>query len=484
MTVLRAKTFRNILYSGIGKGLTLTCSGVANLFMARKLAPTDYGLVGFAAIVTGFLVQFSDMGVGNAAVRRTEFHRADLDTAFTLKLALGCFAFIAALLIAPLAHHFFEHAATGTVIRILALNFLISSIGFAPLVILTREMRYRALMVPAVAGALVQTSFVIILLLGGWSFWSVIAANVGGAFANGLVLQFTRTIPIRLHLDWTLARDYLRFGIPLFGAGLLVFLIFNLDNFLVGASMGSVQLGYYALAFTWGSFICVALSSTVNNVLFSAFSSIQNDIVSLRHWYLKTIELVAFIAVIANTSLFANAHLFLVTFLGHGSGKWLPATLALRILCVYGIFRTVIEPVGPCLMARGQTHTTLKAAVLAGAVEVALLLFALKTGRIEVVAAVVLLAYILQAAIYGPFLYREFAVGAGDIIRRTWPIIPAFILGSMVTFLLPDSFGSTYGSLGIRALFTAVVVAVTHGSLSRFRCFHDIGGMISQNLAQ
>jgi O-antigen/teichoic acid export membrane protein len=96
-----------------------------------------------------------------------------------------------------------------------------------------------------------------------------------------------------------------------FGTGVFVFLIFNLDNFLVGAFMGSAQLGYYALAFAWGSFICGLLSSTVNTVLFPAFSAIQNDTVAVRRWYLKAVELVTFIAVVANAALFVNAHFFL-----------------------------------------------------------------------------------------------------------------------------------------------------------------------------
>ncbi|MDR3412064.1 MAG: lipopolysaccharide biosynthesis protein [Formivibrio sp.] len=484
MTVTKARTFRNILYTALGKGLTLVCVALASLVVARNLTPSDYGVVGFAGIIIGFLAQFSDMGVGNAVVRSPELHQRDLDTAFTLKVVLGCGAFVLAFLIAPYAHHLFEHPATGNVIRILALNFLVSSIGFVPQVMLTREMNFRALVVPGVASAFVQCILTVALVLHGWSFWAVIAANVGATLASGIVLQLARKSAIRFRFDWAVAQGYLRFGIPLFGSGVVGFLIFNLDNFLVGASMGSAQLGYYALAFTWGSFICGLLSSTVHSALFPAFSAIQNDPVAVRRWYLKTVELVAFIAVVANAALFANAHFFLVTFLGKGTDKWLPAMLALRILCVYGIVRAVTEPLAPCLLARGQTKKILHANLLAGSLELAMLLFALRSGRIEVVASAVLIAYASQFMIYLPFLRREFSIGFGDILAKTWPIIPSFGTGWLITALLPSSFGSTFVTLGIRGLFTAVVVGLTHGLLSRFRCFHEAGQMISQNFAR
>ncbi len=94
--------------------------------------------------------------------------------------------------------------------------------------------------------------------------------------AGGIAVQMSRKIPVGLTFDRTVAKEYLRFGMPLLGSGALVIRLLNLDNFLVGSEMGSAKLGYYALAFAWGSFICGLLSSTVNSVLLPAFSAIQN----------------------------------------------------------------------------------------------------------------------------------------------------------------------------------------------------------------
>jgi O-antigen/teichoic acid export membrane protein len=219
-------------------------------------------------------------------------------------------------------------------------------------------------------------------------------------------------------------------------------------------------------------------------VLLPAFSAIQHDAVAVRRWYLKTVDLVAFTAVVANTALLANAPFFLVTFLGKGTNKWLPALLAFRILCIYGIIRAAAEPLVPCLIARGRTRTMLHACLLGGSVEVALLMLALRTKRIDMVAAAVLIAYISQAAVYLPSMYRNLSVGFGDIVANVWPIIPAFGIGWLVTLLLPNSFGNTLLSLGIRGLFTASVVGLTHGLCSRFRCIHEVSGMISQTFAR
>ena len=484
MTISKAKSFRNVIYTSLNKGATLVCIAVTTSVVARNLSPSDYGVVGFAGIIIGFLAHFSDVGVGSAAIRSPNLDQRGLQTAFTLKMILSSGAFVAALLIAPFAHHFFQHPATGNVVRFLALNFLISTIGFLPQVTLTREQNYRALVIPGVASAVARSILAIMLILYGWKYWAVIFADVGANLVGGIAIQLARRIPIRFEFDWTDAREYLRFGVPLLGGGVLVFLIFNLDNFLVGSDMGSAKLGYYALAFTWGSFICGLLFDTVNSVLFPAFSAIRADTAAMRRWYLKTVDVVGFVAVVVNTALLANVHFFLVTFLGKGSDKWVPAATALKILCVYGIMRVITEPLSNCIMARGRTKILLHATALAGAVELLLLLLVLRTGRIELVAAAVLIAYATQAVIYLPYLRREFSISFRDLAAQLWPVIPALVGGCAITSLLPDSLGGTFFTLACRGLFTALVVALIHGLCTRFRCFQEAGGMISQNLAR
>ncbi len=145
---------------------------------------------------------------------------------------------------------------------------------------------------------------------------------------------------------------------------------------------------------------------------------------------------------VANTALLANAHLFLVTFLGKGTDKWLPAATALKILCVYGIIGAITEPIANCIMARGRTEMLLHASSLAGAVELALILLVLRTGRIELVAGAVLIAYATQAIIYLPYL----APGICDQFWRSRRAIVA--RGPCDDCGLPDHVAAAYVNRG------------------------------------
>lgn len=484
MATSKKTIFHNIIYAGLTKGTKLVCITLTSSIVARNLTPWDYGVIGFAAIIIGFLNQFSDVGIGSAAVSRPSLSRQSLQTGFVLKIMLGCVAFLAAYLVAPFAHHFFQHPATGNVLRVLALSFLISTLGFMPVVALTREQNYRALMIPGILSAIARCLVVVALIFLGWKFWAVVLADIAATLVSVVAIQFVKRIPFGLSFDWADAREYLRFGGPLLGSGVLVFLIFNLDNFLVGSAMGSSQLGYYALAFTWGSFVCGVLYESVNSVLLPAFAEIQSDLPSMKRGYLKALGLAAFVSVVANTALLANAHYFLTTFLGKGTDKWVPATVALEIFCFYGILRAVTEPIGSCIMAMGQTNTLLRAAILSGTVEVLLLILALRTRRIESVAAVVLLAYAIQGIVYVPFLRQILGVNARDIASQLWPLIPTMAGAYLITSLLPSSLGNTLITLAFRASFTALVAVLIHGLCTRFRFFQEATGIIMQSVVR
>src|SRR5262249_51800047 len=130
------------------------------------------------------------------------------------------------------------------------------------------------------------------------------------------------------------------------------------------------------------------------------------------------------------------------------------------------------------------TKILLQANALMGVIEVVLIFLALRLGRLELVAAAVLVAYLSAAVVLFPFLRREFGVGIGDLIGQLWPMVPALAGGYAFTSLLPHSLGATFFTLACRGLFTAAVVALIHGICTRFRFFQEAGGMISQNLAR
>jgi O-antigen/teichoic acid export membrane protein len=230
--------------------------------------------------------------------------------------------------------------------------------------------------------------------------------------------------------------------------------------------MGTRQLGYYTVAWTWATYGCTTLYETVHSVLFPRFSQAQQSRADLAMMYYRSLRAVMFIAAMANTALFAVADVFLVTVLGKGNPRWLPSLVPLEILCVYGVLRASIEPVGNAIMALGQSKLILRAVILPVIAEVCLLpLVTLKWG-LAGAAWLVTGAYALQWTIYGPFLSRELGVRIGRVFKLAVPIVVAAVSAVLISRTLHLAAPFSWTAVILRSGVACVTFAVAHELLS------------------
>jgi lipopolysaccharide exporter len=478
-TNLKTKTLANMGYMAIAKVMMMGLSAVTSIILARNLSSSDYGIVGFAAIFIGFLGMFSDMGMESAVIRKENLDDTELYTGFTIKLVLGALMFAFTFLLAPVGKMFFNDSAVENVIKVLSLSFLLKALFFLPNCLLTRELDYKKLFLLQVAASAFASITSITLALTGFRYWSIVMASLCETVAMALMFNLVKPVRIRLRFSRKAAAEFISVGGNLVLSGFVIYTLFNVDNFIIGSLKGAVALGYYAIAFNWGSMICSILQGVVHSVLFPTFAKIQDDRERIVKGYLKSVDYISFIGLLSNTVLLAVAPDFLILVLGGGTNKWIPAVLSFRILCVYGIFRALLEPLGNVLVALGKTDILLKSNVLVAALELALLYPAVKYFGIEGVAAVVAVTYALQYPIYLPFMKKELNLGFGEIWAVMQPaIISACFVAALVAIHTKIFPGYSFNLLIQRVFLSMAGFTVLHGLLTKWRFVSEIRSII------
>jgi O-antigen/teichoic acid export membrane protein len=322
------------------------------------------------------------------------------------------------------------------------------------------------------------------LVLLGFGYWGIVVAEVVATVIFVTILGLVRPVIVRLRWDKSAARELFHFGSPIAGSSLLVFLLFNADNFAIGSVVGATALGYYVVAFNWGSLICSILSETVNGVLLPAFAKMQDDLDAMRRLYLRSVASVGFIGVLANTCLLAVGHEFLVVVLGRGTEKWLPALTCLHVLAVYGMIRALTEPLANVAIAVGKTKVLLTANAVAAAIEIVPMLWILWKYGITGIAVLVTVAYLAQVLVYVPFLARELAVRGRDLLRIVVPLAVASGIAVFVgSVALGPSVEPSWFSFGARIIVTGGVFTLLHGLLTSFTVVRDAYALTTSVLA-
>jgi len=470
---LRAKTSVNLTYNLLSKLFTFSLASVTAIILARNLTPADYGIVGFAMIFIGFLQQFNDLGVTPSIIQKEVVGENDLYTAFTLKALLGLLIFSLSFIWGSISQKVFDNPAVKPVIIVLALGFFTDCLAFLPTTILTRELKFKRLTVPQIGSGIFATGVALAAVYLGFRYWSIVLSNLAAGMASAAIVIALCPVPFKLQWDSKAAKGLLTFGSHLFLAGFMVFVGFNADNFIIGAAEGAATLGFYAVAFNWSTKAPGFITGAIHSILLSTFSRVQQDADRLKRGYLAILEYVSFAAVLANVLLLILSRELLTLVLGCGTGKWLPALLALDILCVYGALRAVLEPVGSMIVAIGRPSLILRSTAIVACLETASLYPALRYFGIEGVALAVTLAYAIQFLIYFPALDRELDLPFARVFRS---VLPAVISGCTLAgfgFSLDRFIETSWFSLAIKLALGSCLYLVTYGCITRWRMLKD-----------
>jgi O-antigen/teichoic acid export membrane protein len=349
---LKRKAAAGVFWVGVSTAANNLFKLVITYVLARMLDPAHFGLVSMANLAIDFLNMFREMGFASALIYRKGDVRKAADTTFVTILAIAAGLFLLAFAGAPLVAVFFRTAELTSVLRALSLNILISAFGQVQLSLLAKNLAFRERLLPDLVPTVVYGVLAVALALMGMGVWSlVIAKLVDSALTSllsWLVVPWWRP---RLRFDRQEARELFDYGKHIVNSSVLIYFITNLDNTFVGRMLGEEQLGYYGFAYTQANVPATQVSRIVGQVLFPAYSKIQDNMEALRSAFFRTMHYVSLVTVPLSIGMIAFAGPFVDTLYGR---RWAQAIVPLQWLGVYGLLRGIAVNFGSVFKAGGK----------------------------------------------------------------------------------------------------------------------------------
>ena len=440
---------------------------LTGIILARILSPRDFGIFAVALIALNGLNSINELGVTYAVVRWPGDLKLAARTATTIAISASVLIFIACFIAAPFfASALHTPAATG-VLRLLALGVVIDGVASVPIGLLTRGFRQDKRAIAEWSGFVVSTTVTIGLAIAGFGAWSLAWGRLAGNSVNCGALYILAPSRPRPGWDKSVARELLRFGIPLTGSSFLVFAMLNVDYLVVGRELGTVALGYYALAFNLSSFPWNLLSTAVRPIAVPAFARFQHDSARLREVFLRWFHLLMSATVPVCTLLGVLA-LPLVTMV-YGS-KWRPAASALVFLAALGGLRVAIDFCYDLFVAVGESRVLVYIQGLwLVALVPALTIGARRDGIQGVGIAHVVVAAGIIVPVYLFALYRRHGLRPGAVLGAVArPLVGGFF-AALAGVALMSRFSTDIGELAAGGLGILVVYGIIGISVRELR---------------
>lgn len=415
---------------------------ITTAILARLLSPSDFGLVGMATIIIGFIGLFQDLGTSSAIIQRKELSNTLFNSIFWLNLAFGVLSMAILWLFAPVAASFYHEPRVTSVLRVLSLNFLLSSISISQKALLEKNLAFNTLAKIEISAVIAASFLGIGLAVMGFGVWSLVSQTLTLVTVTTVLLWLATRWKPKIMFDWSEVREISSYSLHLTGFSIFNYFSRNADYLLIGRFLGSQDLGYYTLAYRLMLYPLQNISAVIGRVMFPVFSQIQNNDARFRAAYLRVVGTIALISFPMMVGLWKLAKPFALTFFG---AQWQPVILLLMILSPVGILQSVITTIGIIYQVKGRTDWLFRWGIISGTLVVIAFVIGLQWGIIGVASAYTIATLILAYPNFAiPF--RLIHLPVRDLGAVLWrPLVASLIMLGLllvVGFLLPANLAS------------------------------------------
>jgi len=463
------KAVHGIAWVALSSTIVQVLNFITKIVLARLLAPEDFGLLAIGLLAINAFDLFNDIGLGAALIyKKDDPDHTAANTAFLVLPFAASFLFALSYLSAPYAALFFNNAAIDPILRILSLTFIISSFGTVPSKLLEKELEFKKKIIPDTVSRVGYAAVAIWLALAGYGVWSLVYGQIAYVL---LVVVFTWIVS-----DWRptfrfnkiILKELSGYGKLILGVNIVLFLIYNIDNAIVGRMIGMEALGFYTIAYMISNLPATQITHLVERVMFPVYSKMQDDRASLKRNYFKTLKYVSMLSVPAAFGIFVVAPDFVRIVLGE---KWMPAVPVLQVLCFSGLARSISATTGSIFQGTGRPDIFLKTSFLQLLTMVFLMFLLISRFGIIGVGLAVTIPVIAQSIIRLYLVNRIVDINLNELYVMMFQIFTGSIIMSISLFLLINR---VFGMFHLQS-FNILILSVLSGGIiyAITLCFMD-----------
>lgn len=431
---------------------------IISIFLARLLAPEDFGLLAMVNVVIALSGSLVDMGLGVALIQRKEVSEAHYGSVFFFNIVVG--ALLAAILFfgAPLVGRFYSNDLLIPMARAMSILFILRSIGNVLRVKLKKDLEYGIPTKANLIAAIVSGVIGITLAFNGFGVWSLVVQSIINPIVANIYLFYTYKWRPQLIFKWNALKELWGFGFRMFLSGILDTIFVNADTLIIGKFFSPATLGYYYRARSLNTYITQYSSGSIMSVLFPAFSKVQDDLERFKNMVYKAYHLINLLAFFL-TGLFFVIGEDLILFLF--GGKWQAAIPLFKLIILTAYAYPLSALLVNILSASGNSKKFLQLEVIKKLFFGAALGFGFLWG-IEGYLKANIIAYVLALWVNIFFAGKQLKTGQWWFIKITLPyLFLTCFVGYACNYILQNSENSHILNLIIGGcLFTLCFVLV------------------------
>lgn len=310
-----------------------------NIFLARMLDPSDFGLLGMVAIFTALAYNISGCGMSDGLINKKNPTKHDYSTVFVFNAAIGLFFAVLFIVCSGLIADFFGYVELKGIMIASGVCFFFHALSQIQETKMRKELDFKNMAIVRLSSTACSLILAVVLVLNGYGYWGLVSMQI--------FLSFFLFVFYTLVSRWFPRLAFYRNSFKeMFGYG--VHLMVSYLCFQVARNINTTVLGKFSpAASSSGAYnqgqkleeVPFALSEAILNWPFFSVLASTPDLVQRRALTARMHGIIIFVNATIACLLFTVSSYFFNAVYG---SKWDIAIPVFNILLIFG-FATAMK---------------------------------------------------------------------------------------------------------------------------------------------
>ena len=325
------KVLKGFLWIGTGTLLGQLISWIATIIIIRLLSPSDYGLLAMAGTFTALLTMISELGMGSSIIQAPKISENEIQKIFGIVIVTNVLAWAICHLAAPAIALFYNERQLVSIIRVMNINFILMAFYIIPQSLFIREMNFKTKTKIDVSAQVGSAFLTLILALNGIGVWSLVTGIITLHLIKIIGFNIARSPWLNPIFKIKGSENIIKFGLNVTGSRLFYYLFRQSDGIIIGRLLGNKLLGIYSVALQLASIPGEKVLPVINQISFTSYSRIQDDIHRIKRNFLRATRAIAVLSFPLFFGMAGTAPEAIPLILGQ---KWKVIIIPFQLLCL------------------------------------------------------------------------------------------------------------------------------------------------------
>lgn len=190
------KIVNSLIWKFLERFGTVGIQFVIQIFLARLLGPSDYGVIALITVFITISNVFVQTGFNTSLIQQSDVQIEDYSSVFWMSIIIASLCYAVLFVSSPVIASFYSMPILKEVLRILGLTLFFGAYNSIQIAKISREFKFRMLFFSSLIGMVISGFIGIIMAYNNFGVWSIVFQQLSSQIVTSLVLYF--------EVDWHL----------------------------------------------------------------------------------------------------------------------------------------------------------------------------------------------------------------------------------------------------------------------------------------